>query len=415
MKKLVVLVILDGFGYRKDKAYNAISQAKTPTLDFFYQHFPHTLLAASGPAVGLPPGCSGNSEAGHTTLGAGHIILQPVTLLDHAIDGNSFFHNTVLHKTITQLPTDKKLHIIGLASDAGIHSMTRHIITCVQIAHNHNIHSVFVHALLDGRDSPPRSASVFLTHLNSALRTIKTGILGSVCGRFYGMDRDKNWERTQAYYRMLTTRADPPFCSWKHVLDYYYPHQITDEFIPPTLLNPHAVIEPHDGIIFINVRPDRARQLTTCFLGSPTLPFKTKNISLTFFITPFSYGTDLQTTELYPQEPINKTLKEILNEQNKTVFSIAETEKYAHITYFFDGGREEPFSHETRVLIPSLREKTYERNPEMSADKITDAVMKSLQENPRDFYLINYANADMVGHSGNMQQHAKQSNASMNN
>ena len=400
--KPVALVILDGYGYRKETDYNAVTQAHKPTLDYLFQTYPHTLLEASGTAVGLLPGYIGNSEVGHLTIGAGRVITQPVTMIHNAITDGSFFTNQKLQTALHQLPKNKKLHIIGLLSDAGVHSHIDQLFAFIKAAHDAGIRHIIVHPFLDGRDVAPRSAALYLKQLEQTIKPYG-GIIGSIQGRFYAMDRDNNWDRTAQSYHALTEQEPIHFKDWHSAIDYYYAKNITDEFIPPTQLTHDGIIADGDGVIFFNFRPDRARQLTESFIDPKLNTFEHTQPRLTFFVTPVDYGTPVHTTVLFEQKPIADTFKEILSHAGKTMFTIAETEKYAHVTYFFDGGRQEPFPHEDRVLIQSIRAKNYVEYPEMSAQTITNAVLESLKNNTHDFYLINYANADMVGHSGDLQ------------
>lgn len=406
--KPVALIILDGFGYRKESTYNAIFKASTPHLDRWFAQFPHTLLNASAHAVGLLPQYLSNSEVGHSIIGSGRVFKQPVTLLHEAITDKTFFSHPVLLTQLQHLKNSGgRLHIMGLLSDAGAHSDSQQLYAYLSLAQQHGIKQTFIHSFLDGRDTPPQSADQYLSPLQSFLKTQNYGSLGSLHGRFYAMDRDNHWERTEQSYRVLTDPHPTPLRSWEEVIESNYQQGITDEFIPPVRLDPASHITPGDGIIFFNIRQDRARQLTATFVEESFNHFPTQNIPLTFFITPISYAAHLKTTVLYPQQPLSHTLKEALSNADRTLFTIAETEKYAHVTYFFDGYHEEPFKHETRMLIPSLPDKKYSAHPCMSAPQITQAVLHSLITHPCDFYLINYANADMVGHSGNFKETVK--------
>jgi 2,3-bisphosphoglycerate-independent phosphoglycerate mutase len=408
LKKPTVLVILDGFGYRKEKKFNAIAQARTPHIDFWMEHFPTTLLRASGTAVGLLDNMIGNSEVGHLTIGCGRIIEQPLTIIHHAIENKSIFsHPLLLEKFALLKHKNEPLHIMGLLSDAGIHSHVELLYALLKMAVEHGLTKIYVHAFLDGRDTPPKSAAIYLSQLDTILHTLGHGIIATMQGRFYAMDRDKNWDRTEKSYKVLTEKQQITKQDWQEVLSQAYQHNITDEFVPPTQLDPQGIIESGAGVIFFNIRPDRARQLTAAFVDPHFNHFPIRKINLTFFITPVGYGAHLKTDVLYPQKPEYNTLKDVLSEHDKTIFSIAETEKYAHITYFFNGGREKILPHEVRILIPSIIAKTYVDHPQMSAPQITEAVLKSLKKIPKDFYLINYANADMVGHSGNFQATVK--------
>ncbi len=397
-----VLIILDGFGYSNKTSFNAIYHAHTPNIDQWLTDYPNAILKASGMTVGLLDEYIGNSEVGHLTIGSGRVIPQMVSIMHKAIDDGSFFHNKVLIDNLKKLKKiDGSLHIMGLLSDAGVHSHEKHLHAFLQSARQAGINNIIVHPFLDGRDVAPQSAFTYLQRLDEALKGAKNSTIGSIHGRFYAMDRDKNWERTEQSYRILTEKQKKiTYKTWQAALDAYYKQGITDEFIPPTQLNSATVIQPNDGIIFFNFRPDRARQLTESFLESSFSAFSTNDISLTCFVTPIMYNEHLQTDALFHQSSVINTLKEILSKAGRTILSIAETEKYAHVTYFFGGGKEEPFAHEERILIPSIPAKNYIDCPQMSAHGITKAVLQSLKTDPKDFYLINYANADMVGHSG---------------
>lgn len=400
-----VLIILDGFGYSSHKHFNAIAQATIPHLSSWLKTYPHTLLKASGEAVGLLPGQAGNSEVGHETIGAGRIIQQDIVRIHKSIDSGEFFSNPILKKNLDHVAQNHgSLHLMGLLSDGGVHSHEKHLFALLKAAQQHKIKKVFVHAFLDGRDVPPKSAALYLQRLDDYMNSLQCGVLGSISGRFYAMDRDGNWDRTKKVYTMLTHAESSSFTTWQAALQHYYNQGITDEFIPPTQLNQQNIIHNNDGVIFFNIRPDRARQLTACFIDPHFNHWNINPLTLTFFITLTDYNNYAHNNvhSLFEKRVITNTLKDVLARTDKTMFSIAETEKYAHVTYFFGGGKEKAFPHETRILIPSIPAKNYVHNPEMSAAQITGAVLYSLRHDPCDFYLINYANADMVGHSGNL-------------
>jgi 2,3-bisphosphoglycerate-independent phosphoglycerate mutase len=422
MKHPVALVILDGFGYSSNTTSNAIAQAHMPHFNQWWQRYPHAIIKAAGTAVGLPDNWIGNSEVGHLTIGAGRIITQPMTVWMESIKNGSFVHNKTL---LTGFEALKKvggtLHIIGLLSDAGVHAHEAQIYASIAAAVDADIKKIVVHPILDGRDVAPRSAYMYLEHLTRFVKHCNYDgnkprvIIGSIQGRFYAMDRDNNWDRIEKSYRMLTELSTSQLGSpsilrqaqderskdgVKKVLEQNYMHNITDEFIPPTQLDAAGEINNGDGILFCNVRPDRARQLTMAFGQKDFDVFARKPLNLTFFMTPVAYGVNLPTMVLFPREPEHNTLKDILAQHNKTIFSIAETEKYAHVTYFFRGENEKPVATETREIVPSIVAKNYIEHPEMSCELITNAVINSIHEDVKDFYLINYANADMVGHSG---------------
>ncbi|KKP36096.1 MAG: 2,3-bisphosphoglycerate-independent phosphoglycerate mutase [candidate division TM6 bacterium GW2011_GWF2_32_72] len=406
MKKFPqALIILDGFGYRKETKYNAIAQAHKPTIDMLMANYPHTIIKASGEAVGLLPDNMGNSEVGHRTIGTGRIIQQPLTTIHKAIDDKSFFEKSILKNDLEKIKElGTTLHIMGLLSDAGVHAHIKHLFAYLDAAKTAGLTKIIVHPFLDGRDMPPESGIKLLKSLKNKLRELQVGKIGSICGRFYAMDRDKNWMRTKEAYDLLTQKQSESFSNWKKHIKNFYDEGITDEFIPPFQVDPSSTIKNQDGIIFFNFRPDRARQLTAAFVDPNFNEFPTKKLELAFFLATRNYSSELNCDVLFEEEPVTKnTLMEILNENGISTFRIAETEKYAHITYFFNGGKETTLNLEERVLIPSLVAKNYIEHPEMSAKKITAAIINSLENNPKDFYLINYANADMVGHSGNME------------
>lgn len=402
------LIILDGFGYSQEQQYNAVAQAKMPNFNYLCNTYPHTLLDASGNAVGLPEYMNGNSEVGHLTIGAGCITDQPMKWWLDSVDNGSFQSHPLLLKCLQQLKSSGgSLHIMGLLSDAGVHAHGKQLYSLIEIAIKVSIKKIIVHAFLDGRDVVPRSAYQYLERLTQVMHSYSSEqvILGSVHGRFYAMDRDNNWDRIEKTYRVLTEKQDNFISQWEKVLEHTYAQGNSDEFVEPTQINPEGIIKNGDGIIFYNIRSDRARQLTTAFIQPQHKEFESfpvKPLKLSFFITPVLYAEGLLTITLFPRPVIRNTLKDILSHRGKTIFAIAETEKYAHITYFFRGENEEPVEGETRVMIPSIKTGTYKDYPEMRANEITEAVIQSLSNNPCDFYLINYANADMVGHSGDL-------------
>ncbi len=399
-----VLVVLDGFGFRKELTGNAIVQAKKPFFDHILKTYPFCLLEASGAAVGLMQHQVGNSQVGHLTLGAGRVVPSDLVRINKSIDDGSFFSNKTVVESFTQLRNNgKTVHLMGLLSDAGVHSYNKHLYAFLKVARDVGVENVMIHAFLDGRDTLQRSAPIFLNELESQCKQIGVGTLGSIHGRYFAMDRDKHWDRTRAVYESLTQKQQTQFDSWQSALDYYYGDGITDEFIPPTQLNTMQLIRENDGIVFFNFRPDRARQLACVFVDEQFVDFDRRFIPLSFFITMTNYDNSLKTKTVIEPQQINNTLKEVLSAHDKTIFAIAETEKYAHVTYFFNGFKEEPVALETRVLIASHTHRDFVNEPCMSANTITDKVITELNRNNISFYLINYANADMVGHSGNFE------------
>lgn len=400
MSKTTVLVILDGFGYRTEKKYNAIAGAHTPTLAYLRDHYPHTLLQASGPAVGLPEGVPGNSEVGHLTIGSGRIIEQSITRIHDLIAQKKLCVHPLIKNNFEALAkTGKTLHLMGLLSDAGAHSHIEHLFALIECAKKYGISRIAIHCFLDGRDTPPQSAQQYLQLLQEKIRSTPNAVIASIAGRMYAMDRNNEWSRTQATYTMITTQQPPTFESWQQAIDYFYKQNITDEFIPPTQLS-NTIINNGDGVIFFNFRPDRARQLTRAFIDPTFDAFSRPHIKLAFFITPIVYDATLPTQALLQQESDDNALMDMLCQHGYTTFAIAETEKYAHVTYFFNLGRERVYPNETRVIVPSISAQTYKDSPCMRAPEITDQVLASLHNEAKDFYVINYANPDMVGHSG---------------
>lgn len=385
-----LLIILDGLGVSCKKKYNAFYQARTPHLDTWqHKHF-YTTLQAAGNFVGLKNGCQGNSEVGHFTLGAGKIIHQTAFQLDIALQPENLRANNTLTDLLKKFNLNARVHLLGMASDGNIHSNISHAQSFISTLADHGISNILIHAFLDGRDVPPQSALHYLQTLQADLDRFNCGQIASIHGRYYAMDRNNNEDRTQKTFDVLTKQQ----VSWmphQESITKNYAHGITDEFIEPTACIQDHTIQPGDGVIFFNFRPDRAKQLTEKLL----------HLNLEFFVTPLIYHTSLLTTPLIKSIQTDNTLLETLADRQMTIFTIAETEKYAHVTYFFNGHRDISIATEQRVLIPSSPLHPAE-DPTMQAEKITHTVLTSLQSNRKDFYLINYANADMVGHSGNL-------------
>ncbi len=402
-----VLIILDGFGYRAATDDNAIAQAHPVNINEWMQTYPYTTLSASGIFVGLLPHMIGNSEVGHLAIGSGRRVMQPVAEITHQIDTGTFFTDKVLDKCFNELVgTPKRLHIMGLLSDAGVHSHIYHLKALIKLAHEKNIEQLIIHPFLDGRDVPPKTAATYLTQLEEALSS--DGIIGTLHGRFYAMDRDNNWDRTKESYRVLTQSQKPQATHWREALEKSYEAGITDEFFKPIALHESAEIRRQDAVVFFNFRADRARQLTRALIKYDFSAFHSWPLDLSWMLTFTSYQEDFPVDVLLRKKMVQNTLFDVLEKNQFPLFSIAETEKYAHITYFFNGGREVIRQHETRILIPSKRHhETYASVPCMSAPEITDTVLAALKQNNHKFYLINFANADMVGHSGDFDATVK--------
>ncbi len=404
-KKPLVLIILDGFGERAEKKDNAVKLAKTPNLDSFYQNYPHTLIDASGTAVGLPHGLMGNSEVGHLTIGAGRIVLLGLTRIYAAIEDKSFFSNSVLVSAMeAALKHKSALHLMGLVSDGAVHSHQDHLYALLKMAKQKGLEKVFIHCFMDGRDTSPKSALGYLEQLENKIKEIGVGQIASVSGRFFAMDRDKRWERIQLAYEVLTEGKGLEAASAREAIEKAYQRGETDEFISPTVIGPLKSIQDNDAVIFFNFRADRARELTQALNQEPFEGFARKIFpQLSYFACFSEYDAQFKLPIAFEKIEIDQTFPEILSNQGLKQLRIAETEKYAHVTFFFSGGVEATYVGEDRVLVPSSREvATYDLKPEMSAYGITDGLIKELQQGKYDFALCNFANPDMVGHTGNV-------------
>lgn len=384
----LALIILDGFGHRIESPGNAIALAHTPFLRFVQQQYPLTYLEASGEAVGIPSTALGNSEVGHLTIGAGRVVEQPITILQHLINSHELGELPVWQQLLSPLSCHQQVHLIGLCSTAGIHGHVDHLIAYIRIVAHYTKSPIVLHLILDGRDSAPQSASEYISYLMDAVHQYNVTI-ASISGRYYAMDRDNNWSRTERAIAAMCGKG-PHSTSWQAAIHASYDAQISDEFFLPVVLDSNRAIREGDLLICANFRPDRMRQLASSLA----------TLKPSAIITPISYGIAIDTITLIERTSITDTLKEVVSSYDKSIFTIAETEKYAHVTYFFAGYREEAFANEQRVLIPSHKEKTYIQDPGMSAQEITETIC-GLQQ-LYDLYVINYANADMVGHSGDL-------------
>ncbi len=408
--KRITLIILDGWGYAMAWGGNAITEARTPHFDFVWRKYPNTLLSASGHAVGLPGHEMGNSEVGHITLGAGRVIHQDVSKINQAIKDKSFYRNKRIKKAVEETKKHRsKLQMIGLLSDGGVHSHINHLFALLKLAKDESAKPIYLHLFLDGRDTPPMSAHHFLNQLLAKITKLglkKRVKIASISGRYYAMDRDNNWQRTQSVYQTMTAGRGQKAKNALKAVSHYYRKGVTDEFIPPTIIDQAGVIEEHDSVAFFNFRADRARQLTSFILDSK-LPYKReiflKNIFFVSMVPYQSYDLGLPDHPAFPPKEIDNSLAEILSNKGINQFHTAETEKYAHVTYFFNGAREKPFKGEDRVMIPSPKVKTYDLKPEMSAIKVCQQVLKAQKSQKYGFILVNFANPDMVGHTGNLK------------
>jgi 2,3-bisphosphoglycerate-independent phosphoglycerate mutase len=406
----LVLIVRDGWGVRDEdpasarRHGNAVLLAQLPVLDHVLATYPHALLDASGEAVGLPAGQMGNSEVGHQNLGAGRVTYQDFMRISVAIRDGSFFRNPVLLKVMGEVKrTGARLHLIGLLSDGGVHSHISHLEALLEMAEHQGLTAgqVVVHAILDGRDTPPRSGAGYLDQLEAAIQRIGVGRIGTVIGRYYSMDRDNRWERTDRAYQAYVQGSGARATSAADAIAHSYAADVTDEFVEPTVIvdsagQPLGVVRDGDAIVFFNFRPDRARQITRAFVhaapdGSGEPKVDVHYVCLT------QYDATFRCPVAYPPDTVDCPLGEVVADAGLRQLRIAETEKYAHVTYFFNGGREEPFAGEDRELVPSPKVATYDLKPSMSAVEVTDELLRRL---PYDFVVLNYANADMVGHTG---------------
>lgn len=409
-----VLIILDGFGYREETTHNAIAAANTPHWDKLWQECPRMLIQGSGSCVGLPDGQMGNSEVGHLNLGAGRIVPQEFTRIQQSIDDGSFNENTVFTNAIdTAVKNNKKIHILGLLSEGGVHSHEAHIFALMTLAAARGSQQVYLHAFLDGRDTPPKSAANSLQKADALFAELNCGHTASIIGRYYAMDRDNRWDRVEETYDLLTkAKASHQASTALAALEQAYARGETDEFVKASSIHSKdsspVTIEDGDCVIFMNYRADRARQLTRVFTRADFSEFDiSKKPNLADFISLTHYAKDLPSTVAFtPNHPQN-TLGECIANQSLRQLRIAETEKYAHVTFFFNGGREQPFELESRELIASPNVATYDLQPEMSANQLTDTLVKAIDSQRYSLIVCNYANPDMVGHTGNFDATVK--------
>jgi 2,3-bisphosphoglycerate-independent phosphoglycerate mutase len=408
-EKKVLLIVLDGWGINIAKEGNAISAAKTPIYDSLMADYPHTQLQASGESVGLPDGQMGNSEVGHLNLGAGRIVYQDSTRISKAIRDGDFFQNPVLLATIeTVKKSNSTLHLMGLLSDGGVHSRLEHIFAIFDLVKSLGVENVFFHAFLDGRDTPPSSALTFIKQLECHFAKKAIGKIATVSGRYYAMDRDKRWDRVQKAYEAMVLGEGIRKYSALEAVQESYEHGRTDEFMIPAVIldqktnKPLATICDDDAVIFCNFRSDRAREITRAFTDSDFQGFKRKGYpKLSKFVCLTNYDESFGLPVAFEPVRLTNILGEVLSRRGIRQLRIAETEKYAHVTFFFNGGEETPFAHEDRILVPSPREvATYDKKPEMSAREITIKLVEKISSRQYGFILVNYANPDMVGHTG---------------
>lgn len=403
-KQPLLLMILDGWGIAPAGRYNAAALAKTPNLDALFANYPHTRLSCSGEAVGLPDGQMGNSEVGHLNIGAGRVVYQELTRITKAIKDGDFFENLVLAKTMQTAQTNgSALHLLGLLSDGGVHSHLCHLVALLEMAKRQGLTKVYVHAFLDGRDVGPQTAVGYLEELEAAIKRIGVGKIATVSGRYYAMDRDKRWERISKSYQAMVKHKGAVFTNAVSGVRASYEAGVTDEFVVPFVTAPEAeaCVKAGDSMIFFNFRPDRARQLTRAFVDDDFTYFERSQAARPVdFVCMTKYDETIKAAVAFAPETLADTLGKVLADHDLRQLRIAETEKYAHVTFFFNGGEEEPNRGEDRVLIPSPKVATYDLQPEMSAGLVTDKLLELLDADIYDVLILNFANPDMVGHTG---------------
>ena len=407
MKKPLVLAIMDGFGFNPEQEGNAIAAAKTPNLDRYFKEYPLTQIGASGMDVGLPDGQMGNSEVGHTNIGAGRVVYQELTRITKSIADGDFFENPVLCKAMENA-RGRALHLLGLVSDGGVHSHNTHLYALLEMAKKMGVQNVYVHALLDGRDVPPASGAEYLAELEEKLRGIGVGKIATVAGRYYGMDRDTQWGRVELEYAAMVhgrgNLADDAVAAVKQSYETIDGDgkNLTDEFVIPTVISGGAPVQPGDSVIFFNFRPDRAREITRAFVDPAFDGFERKGGLLgVHFVCMTEYDATMPNVEVaFAPEELTMTMGETLSKYGRTQLRIAETTKYAHVTFFFNGGNEVKFPGEDRILIPTPDVATFDLKPSMSANEVCDAAVEQILAGRYDVIILNYANCDMVGHTG---------------
>ena len=400
--KQYILMIMDGVGLNDESKGNAFKLANTPNLDKLIAKYPNTYIATSGMAVGLPEGQMGNSEVGHTNIGAGRIVYQDLTRITKEINDGDFFKNEEFLKAIENVKNNNSsLHLMGLLSDGGVHSHNSHLYALLKLAKEQGIENVYIHAFLDGRDTPPTSAIEYLKELEEKIKEIGVGKIATLAGRYYAMDRDNNYDRVKLAYDAMTVGSEKTYSTAIDAWEENQKNNITDEFIVPATINRDGLIEDNDGIVFANFRPDRVRELASCLTNVENHGFERKTLSNLKMVTLMPVSDEVKSAPMFHLEDLVKTLGEYASTLGLSQLRIAETEKYAHVTYFFDGGVEKELKGASRILIASPKVATYDLKPEMSAYEITDSLLKEIDGNHPDLIILNFANGDMVGHTGN--------------
>ena len=406
-KKPVMLMILDGFGINEKEDGNAVKLANTPNIDKLMKKFQTTKIYTSGLKVGLPDGQMGNSEVGHTNIGAGRIVYQELTKITKSIEDGNFFAIPEFIEAIENCKKyNSKLHILGLVSDGGVHSHIRHLYGLLEMAKRRDFENVYVHCFLDGRDTPPASAENYITQLEEKMREKGIGKIASISGRYYAMDRDKRWDRVKKCYDALVNGEGNKATSATIAIENSYQKEVFDEFVEPTVIcngeTPIATIQEHDSVIFFNFRPDRAREITRTIVDKDFNEFETKKMD-TYYVCFTSYDETMPNVHIaFKKEPLKNTFGEVVSNAGLTQLRIAETEKYAHVTFFFNGGEEKQYPGEDRILVPSPKVATYDLQPEMSACEVTEKAVEAINSDKYNVIILNFANPDMVGHTGSL-------------
>ena len=412
-KRPLALLILDGWGYRENPHNNAIFHARTPVLDKLNAQFPNSLISGSGLDVGLPDGQMGNSEVGHINIGSGRVVYQELTRVSKAIEEGEFEENTVLCKTIDDaIKANGAVHIMGLLSPGGVHSHEEHIEAMCRMAVKRGAKQVYLHAFLDGRDTPPRSAKSSLAHFDDLFTTLGQGRIASVIGRYYAMDRDNRWDRVSQAYELITQgKGKFSYSNAVDALEAAYSRDENDEFVAASSITDAqgqtASLNDGDSLIFMNFRADRARQITRSFINADFDGFERAVTPKINFVTLTEYAADISAPKAFSSSDLVNTLGETLQNLGKTQLRISETEKYAHVTFFFNGGKEDPFKGEDRIMIPSPKVATYDLQPEMNSTELTDKLVEAIESAKYDVVICNYPNGDMVGHTGNFDAAVK--------
>lgn len=401
-RKPLVLIIMDGWGYREDTTNNAVAQANTPVLDKLVEQYPNTLISGSGLDVGLPDGQMGNSEVGHVNLGAGRIVYQDFTRITKSIQDGDFFSNPVLVDSIDKaVKADKAVHLMGLLSDGGVHSHQDHIFAAIKLAAQRGAKKIYLHAFMDGRDTPPRSAEGALKQADALFAELGVGKTATIIGRYYAMDRDNRWDRVQAAYDLMTQGKGSQANSAVEGLQAAYANDKNDEFVPATVIGDAVPMEDGDTLLFLNFRADRAREITHAFVDKDFDGFERQSTpQLAAFVMLTQYAASIDAPIAFAPEELKNVMGDWLAQHHKTQLRISETEKYAHVTFFYSGGREELYDGEERILVPSPDVATYDLQPEMNSTELTDKLVGAIESGKFDVIICNYPNGDMVGHTG---------------